>query len=387
MKELLNRINFDRLNKLTIDLVRIPSINPPGNTEACIKLLMEHFEQHGIRGRVVSKFEGKPNFIVEMGQGSPTLLWNGHLDVVTAGEEKWEYDPFGGIIEGGFLHGRGSVDMKGSIASMAEAFLTIAESDRELRGTLKFTAVADEEIMGDAGTQMLADEGELKADFAIVGEPTNLRVDVVERGIMWFDIIVHGKTSHGARPHLGVNAVKNMVEVAKGLKDRLSPHLKDCSHPLVSSPCMSLNIFHGGEKANVIPDYCKMTGDRRIIPGEKGEEVVREIEEIVNEYRTEQNRLEFNVQKLVLPTETRSDHPIVQTLLKNIEQVTGEKKIIGGKDGSTDAHIINAKLGIPTVIFGPGDFTLCHRPNERLSLEQLAQATKIHLLTALDMLC
>lgn len=386
MKELHDQINIDRLNKLARDMVRIPSINPPGNVEACVDLLLGHFEQHGIHGRRICKSEGKPNFIAELGHGSPILLWNGHLDVVTAGEEKWEHDPFGGSIETGFLHGRGSVDMKGSIAAMAEAFLVLAENRRDLKGTLKLTAVADEEILGDAGTQLLADEGELRADFAIIGEPTNLRVDVVERGVMWFDIIAHGKTSHGARPHLGVNAVENMVEVAKALKDRLPPLLKQHTHPLVSPACMSLNMFHGGEKSNVIPDYCKMTGDRRIVPGEKGDDVVREIESIVKEYRTDENRLEFVVQKLVLPTETPSDHPLVRTLLKNIERVTGEKKIIGGKDGSTDAHIINALLGIPAVIFGPGDFTLCHRPNERLSLEQLAQAAKIHLLTALDML-
>jgi acetylornithine deacetylase/succinyl-diaminopimelate desuccinylase-like protein len=251
---------------------------------------------------------------------------------------------------------------------------------------LKMTAVSEEENFGVAGTQLLAEEGELKADFAIVGEPTNLGVEVVQRGIMWFDIIAHGKTSHGARPHLGVNAVEHLVEVAKALKDRLSPLLKERSHPLLSPPCISITMFHGGEKVNVIPDYCKLSGDRRIIPGEKEVNVMREIEEIVREYRTDENHLDFKVQKLVLPTETRSDHPLAQTLLKNIERVTGEKKSVAGKDASTDAYIINGQLGIPTVLFGPGDFRLSHRPNERVSLEDMAQAAKIHYLTALNML-
>ncbi|MBW2305412.1 MAG: M20 family metallopeptidase [Deltaproteobacteria bacterium] len=386
MKELSDLININRLNALAGDLVRIPSINPPGNVEACVDRLMKLFERHGVHGRVVSKFEGKPNFVAELGHGSPVLLWNGHLDVVTAGEEKWEHDPFGGAIKDGFLWGRGSVDMKGSVSSMAEAFLMLAESGRELKGTLKMTAVSDEENFGVAGTRLLADEGEVKADFAIVGEPTNLGVEVVQRGIMWFDIIAHGKTSHGARPHLGINAIENMVEVVKILKDRLSPLLKERSHPLLSPPCISITMFHGGEKVNVIPDYCKLSGDRRIIPGEKEEDVRREIEEVVREYRTDENRLEFNVQKLVLPTETSSDHPLVQTLLKNIERVTGEKKNIAGKDAGTDAYIINAQLGVPTVMFGPGDFRLSHRPNEHIPLEDMAQAAKIHYLTALNML-
>ena len=386
MKNLIDRINVERLNQLACDLVRIPSVNPPGNTESCVKRLQEYFEPHGIHGRVITKADGKPNFVAEIGSGSPVLLWNGHLDVVTPGEEKWEHDPFGGEIVDGYLHGRGSVDMKGSVASMAEAFLVLAESGAQLNGTLKFTAVSDEEILGTAGTQALADEGELKADFAIVGEPTGLRVDIVERGVLWFEIISHGKTSHGARPHLGVNAVEIMVDVAKAIKDRMSPILKQRTHPMVSAACMSLNLFHGGDKANVIPDYCKMAGDRRIVPGEKGEDVVKELEDIVMEYKTPENRLEFIVQKLVLPTQVSEDHPLVKSLHKNSEAVTEEKKDIGGKDGSTDAHITNAKLGIPTVIFGPGDFTLCHRPNERLSLEQLAQAAKIHVLTVLEML-
>jgi succinyl-diaminopimelate desuccinylase len=386
MKELLDLVVVKRLNKLASDLIRMPSVNPPGNTEVCVDRLIEHFDENGIHGQRICKFEGKPNLVVKIGHGSPILLWNGHLDVVTAGEEKWEQDPWGGAIDGDFLHGRGAVDMKGSVAAMAEAFLALAKCGKKLKGTLKFTAVSDEENLGNAGTQVLADEGELEADFAIVGEPTNLRVDVVERGVMWFSVISHGRTSHGARPHLGVNAVEQMVDVAKALKDRVIPKLKQRTHPLVSSACMSLNLFHGGEKNNVIPDYCKMSGDRRIVPGEKGDDVAREIEEIVREYRTSENRLEFSVEKLVLPTETRPDHPIVQMLLKNIERVTGEKKTIGGKDGSTDAHIINAKLGIPSVIFGPGDFTLCHRPNEFVSLKQLMQAAQIHLLTALDLL-
>ncbi len=386
MKEIFGPIKADRLNALASDLVRIPSVNPPGNVEACIDRLMKLFGQHGIRGRRICKEEGKSNFVGRLGQGSPVLLWNGHVDVVTAGEEKWTHDPFGGVIEAGMLHGRGAVDMKGSVASMAEAFLMLAESGRQLKGSLVLTVVADEETLGDAGTQALADEGLLHGDFAVVGEPTDLRVDVVERGVLWFDIIAHGKTSHGARPHLGVNAVEHMVDVAKALKDRIPPLLKKRTHPLVSSPCMSLNMFHGGEKSNVIPDSCTMRGDRRIIPGEKGDDVIRELEDIVKGFRTEENRMEFVAQKLVLPTETSADHPLVKTLLKNVEMVTGEKKSIGGKDGSTDAHIINAKLGIPAVIFGPGDFTLCHRPNERISLKQLEQAAQIHFLTALELL-
>jgi succinyl-diaminopimelate desuccinylase len=378
--------NVQRLTELARDLVRIPSVNPPGNVEACVERLAGFFAPHVIHGRKIGKADGKPNFVVQMGKGSPVFLWNGHLDVVTPGEEKWDHDPFAGVIDAGYLHGRGSVDMKGSVAAMAEAFLMLAKSGKELRGTLKFTAVADEEILGDAGTKWLADEGELKADFALIGEPTDLRVDVVERGVMWFDIIAHGKTSHGARPHLGVNAVEHMIDVAKALKDRVAPRLKERTHALVSPACMSLNLLHGGDKANVIPDYCKMSGDRRIIPGEKAEDVVREMENVVGEYRTPENRLELVVQKLVLPTETRSDHPLVKTLLKNIEQVTGLKKTVGGKDGTTDAHVINAQLGIPSIIFGPGDFTLCHRPNEKLSLEQLNQAAQIHFLTVLDLL-
>jgi len=383
---ILGLINIERLNTLARDLVRIPSVNPPGNVEACIDRLMALFDRQGVPGRRICKEEGKPNFVAELGRGSPVLLWNGHVDVVTAGEEKWSHNPFGGLIEAGMLHGRGSVDMKGSVASMAEAFLMLAASGRPLKGTLKFTVVADEETLGDAGTQALAEEGLLQADFAIVGEPTDLRVDVVERGVLWFEIIAHGKTSHGARPHLGVNAVEHMVDVAKALKDRIPPLLRQRTHPLVSSPCMSLNMFHGGEKSNVIPDHCKLTGDRRIIPGEKGDDVVQELADLVQEYRTEENRLEFAAQKLVLPTETSADHPLAKALLKNIERVTAEKKSIGGKDGSTDAHILNARLGIPTVIFGPGDFTLCHRPNERVPLKQLEQAAQILFLTALDLL-
>ena len=385
-QELKHLINGERVKKLAGDLVRIPSTNPPGDVEACVDLLMNHFQRYGIKGRRVSKYDKKPNFVAETGKGSPVFLWNGHLDVVTAGEEKWNHDPFGGVIEDGFLHGRGSVDMKGSIASMAEAFLMLAESGRELKGTFKMTAVSDEENFGPAGTQFLADEGELEADFAIVGEPTNLGVETVQRGVMWFDIIAHGKTSHGGRPHLGVNAVEEIMEVATALKGRLKPLLEKRSHPLVAPPCMSFTMISGGEKVNVVPDYCKLSGDRRIIPGEKEEDILQEIAEIVNGYRTDYNKLEFIVQKLVLPTEVPSDHPMTSILLKNIEMVTGKRKSIKGKDAGTDAYIINSQLGIPTVIFGPGDFRLSHRPDERIALNDLIQAAQINYLTVLDML-
>lgn len=385
-QELKRLIHSERLTKLAGDLVRIPSTNPPGDVAACVEVLMHHFKQYGIDGRRVSKYDKRPNFVVEIGKGSPVLLWNGHLDVVTAGEETWLHDPFGGVIEDGFLHGRGSVDMKGSIASMAEAFLMVAESGRDFKGTLKMTAVSDEENFGPAGTQLLAEEGELDADFAIVGEPTNLGVETVQRGVMWFDIIAHGKTAHGGRPHLGVNAVEEIMEVATALKGRLKPLLEKRSHPLVAPPCISVTMISGGEKVNVVPDYCQLSGDRRIIPGEKQEDVLQEIEAIVNEYRTCDNKLEFIVQKLVLPTEVPSDHPITLTLLRNIELVTGKRRSIAGKDAGTDAYIMNGQLGIPTVMFGPGDFRLSHRPDECIALHDMIQAAQINYLTILDML-
>jgi acetylornithine deacetylase/succinyl-diaminopimelate desuccinylase-like protein len=276
--------------------------------------------------------------------------------------------------------------MKGPVAAMAEAFLMLAESGRDLKGTLKMTAVSDEEQLGPAGTRFLAAVGELNADMAIVGEPTNLEVQIMQRGVMWFDVITRGHTSHGSRPHLGVNAVESMIDLAKAIKDQLSPVLKERIHPLLSSPSISFTKFRGGEKVNVIPDYCIMSGDRRILPGENEEDVVAEIEAVLDGFRKDGYRIEFKVKTLLLPTEIPPEHPIVSTLQKNIERVSGEKGAITGKDAGTDAYVTSGQLNIPTVLFGPGDYRLSHRPNERISLEQLAQAARINFLTLVDLL-
>lgn len=370
-------------------LVRIPTVNPPGDVAEAVACCREVLESVGFDCRVVELHPRKPNLIAELeGGNGPTLCLNAHLDVVPVGDiAAWTVDPFAAEIVDGRVFGRGALDDKASVAAQVMAGVAIARSGIPLHGRLVINAVADEEIGGPAGAALIVDGRHIVPDYVIVGEPTLNRVCLGERGGGLVTIDVHGRTAHGALPWEGANAIEAMALVIAALKSRLWPRLEKRTHPFFEHSSASVNEIGGGIKDNVVPDHCFAAIDRRFIPGEDPAECLAEMNEIAREavlalpgIRVDvQYRGEVNKARMSAP-----DSPVVRAM-QNANGLLGESPVLTGFSMATDGRFF-AAAGYPTIIYGPGDPRLAHVPNESIGIAELLTATRAYALAAVELL-
>ncbi|HJY31766.1 MAG TPA: M20/M25/M40 family metallo-hydrolase, partial [Actinomycetota bacterium] len=255
-------------------LVATPSENPGGTEDAVAAVAVEILEDLGGTPEIVRGEEGRPSVVARFGRGDrPALAWNGHLDVVPAGDPSaWRHAPFGAEVVDGALIGRGAADMKGAIASALAAVSAIRRSGVEPAGRLDLHLVADEELAGLHGTKVLHERGYLDQDAAIVGEATDLNLALAQRGGAWITATTRGRAAHGSTPQLGVSAITSMARFLL----RIEEVLPDLEHPLVGRPTVNAAMIQGGSAPNVVADRCVVEIDRRIIPGETAPEQVLE---------------------------------------------------------------------------------------------------------------
>jgi acetylornithine deacetylase/succinyl-diaminopimelate desuccinylase-like protein len=302
------------------------------------------------------------------------------------------------VIEGDLLYGNGVQDMKAGVAAfvlVAEAF---ARSRRRLRGNLVVQAVADEVSGGTRGTGYLFAEGRLQGDYAVVCEPTGLDVYVAHRGMMWFELTIHGVPAHSGRPWLGVNAIAKVSDVVQELGRALGPIFAKRTHPMLPSPSINLGRIEGGVKENLVAARCRMTFDRRILPGERFDQVEAEIREVIEGVRArDPERWSFELTRtLAVPgLEIDPQTRIVQECQRAYSEVTGEATGIGCTSGLEDAHWL-ARAGIQTAMFGPyvakrwqGENrfdTTTGKPDEHVSIPQWLTAIRVYTQLAANLL-
>ena len=323
------------LPELAAALVAIDSVNPalvPGGAgEQQIALFVADWcAEQGLDVEILG--DERPS-VVATNRGSGggrSLLLNGHLDTVgVAGMEA----PFEPRVEDGRLYGRGAYDMKGALA----AILLAATDTSGLRGDVIVTLVADEEL-ASIGTEAVLER--VKADGAIVVEPTELRIDIAHRGFVGFELETAGVASHGSRPDLGVDAIAKMGPILVALTE-LDERLQAGSrHALVGSASLHASLVEGGQELSSFPARCVLTGERRTIPGETVDKVEQELRAIAGD-------AELRIIASRDPLDAQPDHPFVQ--------LVGRLAEAGEYTGAlfwTDAALI-ADAGIPTVLFGP----------------------------------
>jgi len=321
--------------ELTAQLVAIDSVNPAlvpgGSGEGEIASFVAAWcADHGLEVEVVG--DERPSVIATKrgSGGGRSLLLNGHIDTVGAGGMT---EPFTPSVEGGRMHGRGSYDMKGAVAAM----LVAAAEAPPLRGDLIVTAVADEEL-GSVGTEAVLER--VRADAAIVVEPTELGVAVAHRGFVGFEIETAGVAAHGSRPDLGVDAIVKMGPVLLALEELDARLQAGPSHALAGAASLHASLIEGGQELSSFPARCVLTGERRTIPGETVADVEAELRAIAGEACV---RLIASRE----PFETPADHPFVELVARE----AGAPELTGARFW-TDAALI-AAAGIPTVLFGP----------------------------------
>jgi acetylornithine deacetylase len=322
------------LIELASRLVAIESINPAlvrggAGERAIVDFVAAWCSEHGLEVDVVG--DERPSVIATRrgSGGGRSLLLNGHLDTVGVAGMDAPLEP---RVENGRLYGRGSYDMKGAVA----AVLCAAADAPALRGDIVVTAVADEEL-GSVGTESVVER--VRADAAIVVEPTELQLAVAHRGFVGFTVETEGVAAHGSRPDIGVDAIAKMGPILVGLQELDARLQAGPRHALVGPASLHASLIEGGQEMSSYPAHCRLTGERRTIPGETVEQVERELRAVVGDAR-----LEVGVSRE--PFEA-GDGAFVELVRR-----TAELEGTVGVPFWTDAALI-AAAGMPTVLYGP----------------------------------
>jgi acetylornithine deacetylase/succinyl-diaminopimelate desuccinylase family protein len=372
------QVDREKILRLTSSLVKIPSENPPGNEGEVADYLESEMRKAGFKIFRYDFKPGRPNLIgrLKAGDGG-TIIFDGHMDTVPAGNpDLWiTKDPFSGEIIDGRLYGRGSADMKSSIAAFLSAVETLLDKS-EIEGEVLVFLVSDEEASG-LGTRDILSRG-YTGDMAVVGEPTGLKVMIAHKGVVRWRLSTFGKSAHSSSPERGINAIYKMAKACLELK-RLSEKLHTRRDSLLGSPTMSINMIRGGEKDNVIPDFCEVLIDRRLVPGEELGEVESDLINILEGIKGGDKEFQYRLERYqyIPPSMTKPDANIVRLMKEAVREVMGvEPKVSGFKATCEMVHLMSS--GVPTVIFGSGKLEQAHEINEYVEVEEIVKAAEIY---------
>lgn len=387
METLLNRIQEEELVEVCRQLVRINSVNPPGDEREIAVFVAEYLQKSGLEVEVVPHTPQRASVLARIrGSGElPGLLFSAHLDTVPVGVEKWVHDPFAGELSDGKIWGRGAADMKGGLAAILLAAKALAQAQVQLRGEVILALTADEEVNG-LGAIALSERDDLRPLQAIfVAEPSANEIFIAEKGILWLEIVTRGKTAHGSMPELGRNAVMMMVKLLQELERMPVPYEP---HPLLGGFSLSVNSVSGGVKANVVPDYCTAIVDMRTVPGQDHTDIFRQVEALIDDLaRRDPGFLaEARVINDWPAIVTAPDEPVVQRFNDALAAVTGHHSTLKGVRYYTDAAALVPALGSPMLICGPGEAGMAHQPEEYVAVDKLVEAARIYTWAAFQLL-
>ena len=382
-------IDADETITFLRDLVRAPSVNPPGDVSEAAAVCARPLTDAGFAVRLLEHAPGKPNVVAEWGpEGGPALCFNAHLDVVPTGDERaWSHPPFAAEVVDGRVYGRGAGDDKASVTAQVMGAIALARAGVPLRGRLVVTEVADEETTGAGALHIIAAAG-LRVDGVIVGEQTLNRVAIGEKGTAGVHVVVSGRTAHGALPWEGANAVEGMARVIVALERELQPRLRERTHPYFQPSSASVNMIGGGVKENVVPDRCQIFIDRRLIPGEDPAETTAEMRAIVEAAIAESPGLTGEVLPATADTRAATmsdpDGDLARAMLA-ANAYLGLSTDLTGFSMASDGRYF-AAAGYPTIIYGPGDPRLAHVADEWVGIDEVLEATRAYALAALALL-
>lgn len=365
-------------------LVSIDTTNPPGNEAELAAWIAEYLETYGFSVEQPECGKNRKSILAKLSFGEgPKLVFNGHLDVVPAGDG-WETQPFLPVIRGTRMYGRGTADMKGGVAAMIAAATGIACNHPEICGELCLNFVADEEII-NLGTHSCK-YGWQDADYVVIGEPTEMQIAIAHKGTARFKIIVYGKSCHSGMPWDGINAIEKAAKVILAMR-KFDDSLKEIQHPFLSRPSISLTMIMGGEKDNIIPGLCEICVDYRMIPGDTGDSVEQKLCRYLKEIEAEDSEFQYKILRYINlePGEISSEHKLVKTAQAVFEN-TMHKPTSVRDFPATCEQVLFTKEGIPTIIIGPGSIRQAHVSNEFIEIEELEAAAKYYEALAREIL-
>jgi succinyl-diaminopimelate desuccinylase len=356
-----------RLIALIQQLVRINSENP-GSSEKAIALYVRDFlAQLGVRARLVEFARGRTNVLAHIpGAGTRRLLVTPHLDTVPAGTS-WTVPPFKGVLRHGRLYGLGATDCKGNLACALEIIRSMREDGVRLAYELVFAATADEETGSDLGLIPLLKKGMLEVDAALVLDADDFHIVVAQKGLMHLKLRISGKKAHGAYPHLGVNAIDAAASVLQAL--RHFP-FKKASHPYLRPPTVNAGVIRGGDKVNVVADWCETELDFRFLPGMAHKDILRSLHALCRRYA---RRYTITLDGVQQPYEIPVAHPLVKGLTQAMRRVRLPVRI-SGSEGATVITFFQDRR-IPAVATGVGVAGCAHIADEYILCDALYRGT------------
>jgi succinyl-diaminopimelate desuccinylase len=380
-------IDTTELTAVCRDLVRLQTVNPPGDELPAAEYVLAFLQRCGFHGELVPHGPNRASAFARLtGTGElPALVFNGHIDVVPVGAGEWKHPAFDGVVQAGKLWGRGAADMKGGVAAMLLAAQALAASGGRRRGDLIFAATAGEEtdMLGAKVIAARPDLGPLQA--VLVAEPTRNRLGLAERGVFWIEFTTRGKTAHGSTPELGRNAIALMMTLLDEFARLDIPYTP---HPVLGHFTRSVNTIEGGVKINVVPDRCAVTVDMRTVPGQDHHAMLQQLENLV--VGLEQRHADFRASvRLIsdLPAvETLPDEPAVRRFAEIATRVMGRPLEPERVRFATEASIFLPALGVPAIIFGPGDAAQAHQPDEYIEIDEMVEAARVYAEVAAQLL-
>ena len=383
------------LVRITQALIRIPTVNPPGDYVRISQVMAELYEAEGLTPVVATAPKEaterldlaypRPNVMAlhEGKEHRPVFCLDAHMDVVGVGDESvWTYPPFGGEIHDGKIFGRGAEDTKCHLAAQLIVLRAIKEAGIELKGDVIFTSTVDDETgqwpgIGYLIEQGFQEHGFRKPDYHLVGEPTGMeKLGCVARGRLWYEILLKGKSAHGGNPKEGINAIQKAISLANAME---SFDIK--SDPLMGSDTINVGLIRGGQAINVVPDHCMITFDIR--PTTKKEAVKDFMDATIQKLQEKDEN--FHIERIRLLNDRQTggigpDHEFVKTIQRVTKEITGKTAVPTG-NFSGYSSIGNAYWtwvnGVASVMYGGGDFLRAHSVDEFISIDELVEVTKV----------
>ncbi len=356
------------------DLVRINSINPSYEggvgEEEVAQYVEAFFARRGIETWRQTVVPGRDNVIARLPGSQPgrRIILEAHMDTVST--TGMTIDPFDPVITDGKLYGRGSCDTKAGLATMMHALAHLKERGITPPCEVWLAAVVDEEYTF-LGVRKLCEDG-LRADAAIVAEPTELRAVTAAKGVLRWRLRTRGKAAHSAKPHLGRSAIQDMAHVLRALDEAIPTP----AHPLLGPATLNVGLIRGGEQINFVPELCEISIDRRLLPGEDPQSVWA----ATNARLAELPGITIEPDSPYLadgPLETNPSEPAVLAA-QNVLQSLGLDPAAAGVPFGSDASKL-ARAGIPSLIFGPGSIDRAHAAIEYVECDQVLTAFEFQL--------
>lgn len=375
---------------LARSLVRIDSENPPGEEAACARFVHDWLAERGVDVELVAEpIPDRPQVAAPVGAGDPTLVLNGHLDVVPADDPaEWARNPYGATVEGGRLYGRGAADMKSDLDVAMVALLELREAIAagDLDGSVVFHAAVGEET-AVPGTRTLLERG-YDGDYGVVLEPTDFRVATSAKGLVCYEITVAGAPSHASRPDQGRNAVLEARPVVDAI-EAYDRRLREREDPLVGTAYANVTRFEAGVGGNlgVLPGTAKLVLDRRVLPDEDVADVRAEVDALLADVRADHG-VETRVEEIQRyeSAAVDPDCALTETIRDHTAAVTGERPDPWGIEAATDVRNLVNDAGMEAVTWGPGELAQAHTYDESIAVSDVRDGLDVLLRVARDVL-